>query len=194
MTALDDCVIPVIEAIRPATKRTVKKKNNINFQAEIEKLWEQWRNIYNNGNENDPFNTDGWKLNYIRNTIEHYIKCLKKYGENVSGLTPPPPSDENYMARPNTIRQNARKALEMYKKDENLQYLLHVFGVSKKERKITGYNEIVNYYHRLENAIALDNLIEMRFLSNTKKYRKEFKECANKLKQLGKTLVQKTLF
>jgi hypothetical protein len=195
----DTRVIPVIAEIKPAVKRTRIKSKRVQhkknkFRNHINGLWKIWREIYNNGYDKETINTDGFYLNEIQKEIKCCIEDLKGSGESVKGLMIPPKSNANYMANPNTIRKNAHKALKVYEKDKNLKFLLQVFGVTKKEKKQLEYDKIVGYYQKLEHAIAIDDLVEMRFRSNTKQYCKEFKDCANKIQKLGKTLLQKTLF
>jgi hypothetical protein len=176
----------------PKTKP--KSKLTANYCTKIEEFWKKWMDIHENGNDKDGANTDGFNLNILRDGIKNCIEKLKEYGEDTSNLVLPPEIDPNYIAHPNTIRKDAQKALVIYKKDKNLQFLLHVFGLTKKEKEKTGYNKVINDYHELEKAIATDDLITMRHKSRVKAYLFQFKEVAADLRKMGKTLQQKTLF
>jgi hypothetical protein len=180
----------VVKEPKPKTK----SETTADYRTKIDELWEKWMDIHNNGNKKDGVNTDGFNLELIHNEIKNCIEKLEKNSEYVGDLSLPPNVDPNYIANPNTIRKDARKALNIYKKDENLQFLLHVFGLSKKEKEKVGYNEVVNYYHELEKAIATDDLITMRHKSRTAAYLFRFKEVAAEVRKMGKTLQQKTLF
>ena len=73
--------------------------------------------MYENGGS-DPFWSDGSNANMVRNMIIHTKEIIEK--ENSLFLLPdcfyrdiPPELPRDYMARPDEIRENARKAMEI---------------------------------------------------------------------------------
>ena len=92
-----------------------KREKAVDYGAELENLYERWEHLYEHGGS-DPFWSDGANANLVKNRI---IYCKNKIeNENSLFLLPdayyrdiPPEVPRDYMARPNEIRENARKVM-----------------------------------------------------------------------------------
>lgn len=90
--------------------------------------FDRWNDLYRNGGR-DPFYTDGCNLNIIRNQIIALKnRIAREYpAESMPDIflrETPSEVDERYMARADEIRVNAKRALGIYKADEQYRYIL----------------------------------------------------------------------
>lgn len=88
----------------------------------------------------------------MRNHILYDKEQLAKQENSLLGLPEvyyretPPEVDPGYMARPNVIRENARKAMEIIDADENLKFVREQFpSLSEQQRKRWCLSAIINY-------------------------------------------------
>lgn len=94
----------------------------------------------------------------------------------------PPEVDNNYMARPDGIRENARKAMEIIDADENLKFVREQSAsLSEKQLKQWCIPAVINYAENLRRAIAADDLIIMRRYEHLDSYLESFESAAIKI-------------
>ena len=100
----------------------------------------------------DPFWTDGVSLNLVRSHIIYDKQKLSEQENTLLGLPDvyyretPPEVDSDYMARPDEIRENARKAMEIIDADENLKFVREQFpSLSEQQIKQWCIPAIINY-------------------------------------------------
>lgn len=175
----------------------MKKKEDIKkvYERELTKDFIRWNQIYTYGGS-DPFWSDGYNLNLIRNHIISYkneLKELEYFPEIYKRETPPEVEDE-YMSRAEEIQQNARASLEIYLANEDYQYLKeNTQKYSKKDlEKISLYN-VLRYVDSLIYAIKNNDLISMRRHENPKGYLQSFSDCKKKLQNLSAEQEKKEL-
>ena len=95
----------------------------------------------------------------------------------------PPEVDCNYMARPDEIGENARKARGIIDGDENLKYIReHWSEFSEQQLERWSIAAILCYPESLHHAIADDNLIEMRRFEHLDTHLESFESAAQKMK------------
>ncbi len=165
-----------------------KRGQKNDYAAELEKSYTRWDELFTKGGS-DPFWTDGVSLNLVRNHILYYKEQLAKQENSLFGLPDiyyrelPPVVDHNYMARPDEIRENARKAMEIIDADENLKFVREQ-SASLSEKQLTQWciPAIINYADDLRRAIAEDDLIGMRRYKNPKGYLESFESAALKIR------------
>lgn len=164
------------------------KESEIDLKECLEERFERWDRLKTEGGS-DPFWADGSNMNMVRAHIKYYKGEIKKnfsdgnYPEIYYRETPPE-MDNEYMAQPNKIRADARKALETFKADENLNYLQRRYiGLDEKFAKQIYVSAVLGYERVLENAIADDNLVAMRRFGNNDIYLQSFENCADKVRK-----------
>ena len=156
---------------------------------ELQKEFGRWDELYANGGH-DPFWPDGSNLNLVRNHILYFKKEIEAAYEHQNYPTiyyreTPPEVSQDYMARSDEIRVNARKSVQLYKADENYQFLYsQVNRIHPKHIKETCIKNVIHYVKGLEQAISSDDLVSMRRHENPERYIEAFLECAEKVKSL----------
>jgi hypothetical protein len=154
----------------------------------------RWKHLYENGGS-DPAWADGCNLNLVRNHIICCLQDMEKSGIEVS-VELPPEVDNDYMAKPDEIRNTAAEALKAFENDEHLQYLLQVSTLTKQEKNdFFSYDNVVGYYFNLKEAIKTDDLVTMRRYRYG--YLESFKssaDCIRMYLQLMQKNNEKTLF
>lgn len=164
------------------------KKNQENPLEELEKAYAQWQRLYENGGS-DPFWSDGVNLNLVRNHIIYFKgqieeTCPLYMADELYLRELPPEVDQNYMADPDKIREQARRSLQAYQADTNYQYLLcHRDSLTPKQSKELCVGAVLGYVSWLRESIARDNLVEMRRHQDTDFYLDRFRDCADKVRQ-----------
>lgn len=165
-----------------------KRNRETDYAAELEKEYAQWDEVFTKGGS-DPFWTDGVNLSLIRSHILFYKEQLEKQGDSLFGLpdiyyrATPPEVDCNYMARPDEIRENARKTMEIIDADENLKFVREQSKtLSEQQLKQYCIPTIINYAENLRRAIAEDNLIVMRRYEHPDSYLESFESAAIKIR------------
>lgn len=165
-----------------------KRNTQIDYAAELEKEYARWDELFTKGGS-DPFWTDGVNLELVKNHILYYKGQLEKQENSLFGLPEiyyrelPPDVDPNYMACPEKIRENARKAMEIIDADENLKFVREQApSLSEAQYKQLCIAAIVNYAENLRRAIAEDDLIIMRRYENPERYLESFESAAARIR------------
>ena len=166
----------------------MSRKHETDYAAELENNYARWDKVFTEGGS-DPFWSDGANLSLIRSQILYCKEQLAKQENSLFGLPEvyyretPPEVDPNYMARPDEIRENARKAMEIIDADENLKFVRDQFpSLSEQQRKQYCLTAIINYAENLRRAIAADDLIIMRRYEHPEHYLESFESAAIKIR------------
>ena len=176
-----------------------KRGSTVDYGAELENLYERWDYLYKHGGS-DPFWSDGVNANLLRNQL---IYCKRKIEEqNSLFLLPdcfyreiPPELPRDYMARPDEIRENARKAMEIIDADEDLKFVREQsINLSKKQLDQLCIPAILGYPETLRSAIAENDLITMRRYENPDRYLISFRSAAEKLRSPEKINERSTAY
>lgn len=167
-----------------------KRGKAVDYGAELENLYKRWEHLYEHGGS-DPSWSDGTNLFLLRTQI---INCKRKIEEeNTMFLLPnayyrdiPPEVSRNYMARPDEIRENARKAMAVIDADENLKFVREQSkSLSEKELKRLCIPAIIGYAENIHRAVAEDDLLTMRRYEHPDGYLDSFRSAAEKLRSLN---------
>ena len=166
----------------------MSRKHETDYAAELENNYARWDKVFTEGGS-DPFWADGVSLSLIRSQILYCKEQLAKQENSLFGLPEiyyreiPPEVDSDYMARPDEIRENARKAMEIIDADENLTFVREQFpSLSEQQRKQWCIPAIINYAENLRRAIAADDLIIMRRYEHPDSYLESFESAAIKIR------------
>ncbi len=166
-----------------------KRGKAVDYGAELENLYERWENLYEHGGS-DPFWSDGTNLSLLRTQI---INCKRKIEEeNTMFLLPdayyrdiPPEVSRNYMARPDEIRENARKAMAIIDANEDLKFVREQSkNLSEKELKRLCIPAIIGYAVNIRRAIAENDLLTMRRYECPDRYLDSFRSAAERIRSL----------
>lgn len=166
-----------------------KRGKAVDYGAELENLYKRWEHLYEHGGS-DPFWSDGVNANMIKNQI---IYCKNKIeNENSLFLLPdvyyrdiPPELPNDYMARPDEIRENARKAMAIIDADENLKFVRKQSkNLSEKELKRLCIPAIIGYAENIRRAVAEDDLLTMRRYEHPDRYLDSFRSAAERIRSL----------
>jgi hypothetical protein len=170
-------------------RRTRSSRQEPSLADQLAERFARWDDLYKNGGS-DPFYTDGYNLNFVRNQI-YFLKERMEKECSAEGLPDifmrdtPPIVDESYMARADEIRIQAKKSLETYKADENYRYILsHVPMLDTKEKKHLCALNVMGYVSHLEECIKTDDLVYQRIHRKAENYLDSFKSCANQMREL----------
>ncbi len=165
-----------------------KRGQQTDYAAELEKEYARWDEVFTKGGS-DPFWTDGVNLELTRNRILSYKQQLENQENLLFGLPDiyyretPPEVDCNYMARPDEIRENARKAMEIIDADENLKFVRkQAPSLSEAQLKQFCIATIINYAENLRRAIAEDDLVIMRRYEHPDSYLESFESAAMRIR------------
>lgn len=166
----------------------MSKKHETDYAAELENDYARWDKLFTNGGS-DPSWSDGVNLNLVRSQIIYGKQKLAECGASLFGLPDvyyretPPEVDNDYMAHPDEIRENARKAMEIIDADENLKFVREqAASLSEKQLKQWCIPAIINYAENLRRAIAEDDLITMRRYEHLDGYLESFESAAIKIR------------
>lgn len=168
------------------------KKNQENPLVELEKAYDRWQRLYEDGGS-DPFWPDGVNFDLVRNHIIYFKGQIEEtcplYMADALYLRELPPEvDQNYMAQPDKIREQARRSLQAYQADPNYQYLLrHRDSLTPKQSKELCVGAVLGYVSQLREAIGRDDLIGMRRHRDPDLYLERFHDCADKVRQALET-------
>lgn len=165
-----------------------RKNHETDYAAELERNYARWDELFAKGSS-DPSWADGMNLNLVRNHILYDKEQLAKQENSLLGLPEvyyretPPEVDSDYMARPDEIRENARKAMEIIDADENLKFIREQLpSLSEQQRKQWFIPDIINYAENLRRAIAEDDLITMRRYECPDRFLESFESAAIKIR------------
>lgn len=164
-----------------------KSGKNVDYAAALENSFARWDFIHEHGCS-DPFWADGVNMNLVRNHIMYYKQKLSE--EATLFLLPeayylevPPEVDNNFMARPEEIRQNAVRSMQIIDEDENLKFVRdQSVNLTEKQLKQLCIPAILSYAENLRRAISEDDLLTMRRYENLNGYLESFQSAAQKLR------------
>ncbi len=166
----------------------MSRKHETDYAAELEQNYARWDEVFTKGGS-DPFWSDGVSLNLVRSHIMYDKLKLAERENTLLGLPDvyyreiPPEVDCNYMARPDEIRENARKAMEIIDADENLKFVREQSAsLSEQQIKQWCIPAIINYAENLRRAIVADDLIIMRRYEHLNSYLESFESAAIKIR------------
>lgn len=171
-----------------------KKHQPPNPVEQLQSYFDRWDNLYEHGGS-DPFYADGSGLNMLRNQIVYGKEAIEKSYSNgdcpeIYYRETPPEVSQDFMVDADGIRLAAKAAMEDYRQDENLQFLLdHADALPPKIAKNLCIGAVIGYATGLESAIAQDDLITMRRHKTHGHYLESFKSCADGIRkfQLAET-------
>lgn len=146
-----------------ATKKSLEIQRK-EAESELIKDYARWNNLYENGGQ-DPFYSDGCNLNLVRNHIIFDKRRLDelKYFPDVYYWELPDEVSNDYMARPDYIREKAKEFLNKIREDVNYKYILENYKrVSKKVVDELNLTFSYSFADWLEKFIKEDDLINMR--------------------------------
>lgn len=182
----------------PTERIKSKKESKADYEELLKRSFDRWDYLNEHGGS-DPFWSDGCNMNLVRNHINHYKWEIEKSGQPYPEIyyrDTPPETDVNYIARPDEIRENAKKALAEFEANDNLQYIHQESAkLSDTESNRLSIPNILGYERNLRTAIAKDDLLTMRRYENPHSYIESFESAANALRQFKPTEnVQLSLF
>lgn len=164
-------------------KKTIKPERQLAKEISFcEAEYRHWYDIYENGCH-DPTWEDGVNLWLVKNHIAYHKKEIKnlcvEHGfplPEILNRDDPPEVPMTYMARPDEIRRNSRKALNVLKSHTDYAYLQGSKGKYDKElnRRI---DVVLGYVSNLEHFISEDNLVGMRQHERPDIYLDSFRDC-----------------
>jgi hypothetical protein len=163
------------------------------YQKVCDKLhqsWDRWGRLKTEGGS-DPFWPDGYNMNLVRNHVFHERRQIlissSEYGYDLPLLyydEPPLEVPNNFMARPDEIRDAARISLQVYLSDTNYLYMLkHRHKVDTKSADRMCLGNIFNYTEGLRSLIEKDDLVSMRRHGKPDGYLDSFKHGADKIRK-----------
>ncbi|HBH94325.1 MAG TPA: hypothetical protein DDX91_01125 [Ruminococcaceae bacterium] len=166
-----------------------KRGKAFDYGSELENLYKRWEHFYEHGGS-DPSWSDGTNLSLLRTQI---INCKRKIEkENTIFLLPdayyrkiPPEVPRDYIARPDEIRENARKSMAIIDADKNLKFVREQSkSLSEKELKRLCIPAIIGYAENIRRAVAEDDLLTMRRYDNPERYLDSFRSAAERIRSL----------
>ena len=170
-----------------------KRGKQTDYAAELEKSYARWDHLKEYGGS-DPFWPDGVSMNLVRNHIIYYKEQLAKQEDSLFALPEayyrelPPETDCNFMARPDEIREDARKSMERIDSNENLKYVREQSpNLSAQQIKQWCIPAIINYAENLRRAINEDDLVTMRRYRNPERFLESFESAALKIRDPNST-------
>ena len=165
-----------------------RKNRKTDYAVTLENDYARWDKLFTKGGS-DPSWSDGVNLNLVRSQIIYDKQKLAERESSLFGLPEiyyreiPPEVDNNYMARPDEIRENARKAMEIIDADENLKFVREQSAsLSEQQIKQWCIPAIINYAENLRRAIAADDLIIMRRYEHLDSYIESFESVAIRIR------------
>ncbi len=165
-----------------------RKNRETDYAAALENDYARWDKLFTEGGS-DPSWSDGVNLNLVRSQIIYDKQKLAEQESSLFGLPEvyyreiPPEVDNNYMARPDEIRKNARKAMEIIDAGENVKFVREQSAsLTEKQLKQWCIPAIINYAENLRRAIAADDLITMRRYEHSDGYLESFESAAIKIR------------
>ena len=156
---------------------------------ELSDAFAEWAHLNEYGGT-DPFTTDGVLMNLIRKRIETAKKKCEAelegdYPPEYRKKTPPAVSDD-YMARADEIKKNARKSLKIYEQDPDYLWLaeqvkaLPAF-LTDEQIKDTRIRNVVDFPDALQFYIKTGSLVDMRRHEKAQKYVAKFSACRKRV-------------
>ena len=160
--------------------------------SELEKDFARWDHLYQHGGQ-DPCWADGVNLNLVR---AHIIRrkqqieeeCPLFAGMGICTREVPPVVPEEYMARSDEIRENARKAQAVFAADTNHAWLReHRNELTPRQRSQTSIDNVIGYSAGLGHAVEHDDLVAMRRYEQPDRYLQSFENSVQRVLSLDKS-------
>lgn len=168
------------------------------LENDLKSEYEQWNYLYEHGGQ-DPFWADGCNLNLVRNHIifaKEKCKGMEFYPE-IYYKELPPEVDNDYMARSDYIRKQAKASLQLYLQNSDYKWLSdNVNKLSARQKEATSIINVLNYAIGLQMYIKSDMLVDMRRHIVPNRYIDSFVECRKRVetilncKSSEKTIIQ----
>ena len=168
---------------------TNSKANKTDYGKKIKESLGEWKHIREHG-ASDPFWCDGVNMNLVRNHVIYYKRMCEEQlkPEEYPAeyfLETPPEVDRDFMARPEEIRTNAKKSLEIYLENDDYRYLLrNREKLTDKQQDSIHIANVIGYVSGLRSAIRNDDIIVMRRHERAEAYLESFQECRRKVAEL----------
>lgn len=165
-----------------------KKHEEIDLETALKERFDRWDDIYRNG-ANDPFWQDGVNLKFVKQHIIYYKSEMEKQIKDgnfpeIYFRETPPDIESSYMARPDEIRKNALKSLEVLKANKTLEYIKRkAVTMEKSFVDKTSARSLISSLTILSNAVETDDLVTMRRYENIDNLLSEMDICAQKLQE-----------
>ena len=162
------------------------KKLKPSLDEQLRSEYDRWNYLYTHGGQ-DPFWADGCNLNLVRGHIISIKADMEETGQLTDTYYRETPSevDMDYMARPDEIRANAKKSLEIYKKHPDYLYLCdEIYLLTKRQADDTSIRNVIGYCEGLEMHIDRDDLVSMRRHEHPERYVKSFTECRKRVENI----------
>ena len=178
--------------VEPPKKTRQSKKNQVTVESivrQIEDSYNTW-DAYMNGGGSDPTWEDGCNMNLVRNHIIYYRQqllgmCSEDQLPEIFNRELPPEVSNKFMAQPDRIREDAQRALEVYKSNETYQWCkAQAERIPEKMLKKTTIPNILGYVSGLEHAIENDELVAMRRHRNPERYLDSFDRCKQEIEKI----------
>ena len=178
--------------VEPPKKTRQSKKNQVTVESivrQIEDSYNTW-DAYMNGGGSDPTWEDGCNMNLVRNHIIYYRQqllgmCSEDQLPEIFNRELPPEVSNKFMAQPDRIREDAQRALEVYKSNETYQWCkAQAERIPEKMLKKTTIPNILGYVSGLEHAIENDELVAMRRHRNPERYLDSFDRCKREIEKI----------
>lgn len=167
----------------------MKNKDKQDLLNGLSLSFARWDTLYSEGGS-DPFYSDGANLNIVRNHIIYYKSMIERMqpelmeSDTYKRQTPKEVSND-YMAKADKIRENAKKTHNALKSDENYLFLyLHLNELSDSEAKDTSIHSVLGYLKALEIGLNKDDLVALRRYNIADRYLSSFAECRKKVEKI----------
>lgn len=170
----------------------MKNKNKQDLLQELSLSFNRWDTLYSEGGS-DPFCSDGSNLNLVRNHIIYYKRIIEEIHpelmeSDIYMRQTPKEVSNNYMAKADNIRENAKRTLNILKNDENYLYLCeHLNSLSEVEARETLIHSVLGYFNSLRIALNNDDLVVMRRYKEPERYFSSFSECRKRVEKILNT-------
>lgn len=167
-----------------STERS-KKDSKEDYEKLLKRSFDRWDCLNEHGGS-DPFWTDGHNMELVRNHIFNYKSKIEEFGEPYPEIyyrETPPEVAGDYMARPDKIMENAKKALAEFEKNGDLEYIRKEANkLSDADAKSLNIPNVLGYEKNLRSAIASGDLLEMRRYQYPWRYIESFEQTARALR------------
>ena len=170
----------------------MKSNNKQDLLKELSISFTRWDALYSEGGS-DPFYSDGANLNLVRNHIIYYKRMIEETqpelmeSDTYKRQTPKEVSND-YMAKADDVRKNAKDSFKILKSNENYLFLRkQLYSLSDVEAKDTLINNVLGYLNALEIALNEDDLVTMRRFNSPERYISSFAECRERVEKILNT-------
>ena len=179
------------------------KKNKVSLSFLVDQLIDsvkRHKQLLTEGGS-DPFWSDGCNANLVRNHILYWKWRIEEFCEENNIDLPseyfdikiPDEVSPDFMAKPDEIRINAKKA-EKVLKPYYEKLVEKGKDISEKQKEKISFYNICCYYTGLLFHIEKDSLVNMRRYNIIEHYIEDFVDCMNKIDKLEPEEYQLSLF